>query len=281
MDPAIRARLQVLLRDQQARGLHPGPSAGRNLVKNAVAGLYQHDDDVSGNEVRLVLVQAMVIAYREARKKDPEMAAWLLRSYLEDHPDAPGSRVFEKCDGLIEAAQVLKGVTGSSDRRALFLATKEVQRAAGEFIPLLMAWLAVLWQVQLGDVPDLKLVKAQTPAGTRVKRFVEITNGEDGVFFMLVRVVNIPLRNAIAHSTVTLDDENAQVIFSRIENGARVYEQIDLFQYMVEIYIHTRLPSIYLAALSTILVMETGRADEKLALPAVLQQAFTGVPVRT
>jgi len=277
MDSAIRARIEALARNHRAHSTPPGKASKWSLTENVRSGLYQADDVEEGNTVRLILVQVIVVAYREARKNDPEVASWLFRSYLEDHPEAPGSRLFEKCDGLLEAAHTLKAVAGTRDSRVLFQATKEVHRAVGEFVPLLMAWLALLWQVKQGEQPEFKLLKAQTPAGTKVKRFTEITNGEDGIFYLLSRLINVQLRNAIAHSTVTLDEENARVSFSRIENGVRVYEHIDLTKYMADIYMHTRLPAIYLAALSGILVMETGTPEERLSLPAVIIQAFSGV----
>lgn len=282
MDERMRLRVEALQAGMVSLGKQPtGGSLPQQLIENVKVGLYQADDLDEMNAFRCNLTQVMLVFYREVKKRDPDAALWLLRSYQEDHPDIPGSNLFNKVMSLLEASYNAQkteqdALKGQGNRELIFMTAKECYRAGAGFLSTLMGWMYPLFQVWEGQMPEWKSLK--WPDAKKVDEFERISKGRDGIFFMLTPLVNKHLRNAIAHGDIQLDAENAKVLYSNQIEGQVVHSEMDLMEFVgMGTYLFSRLPAIYLGVISTILVFESGSIKEKLLLPAFSVEKISGV----
>ncbi|GAA0502746.1 hypothetical protein [Deinococcus depolymerans] len=281
---SINARLEALNHAVRSLG-KPITNGGQrmNLIECVWSGLEAPADkeleDI--HSMQLILHQVILAIYREVKKKDPDVAFWMIRSYMIDHPDYPGSNLFSKIASVMEASLALRknSTTAdnktSGDRNTSFLISKEAYRSGVEFISSWMGWMTPLVQVFNGDSPDWRILKK--PAATKIEEFEKQSKGKDGVFSILFNLISKDLRNSIAHSDIQLDSYNGNVIYRNIKSGTE--NSIPLIEFMTPILVMSYLPSIYVGALSAILVMEFGRTEDKLKLPVLSVEAFSGVKI--
>lgn len=282
MDDRMRSRIEAL---QRAMSLLEKQQEHTDLVQqlidNVKSGLYEDDDLDEMNAFRINLTQVMLVLYREVKKCDPDAALWLLRSYQEDHPTAPGSNIFNKLMPLLESSVAAKkigrdGLIGQGNRELAFLSAKEGYRAGMGFLSALMGWMYPLFQVWEDQDHDWKSLK--WPDAKKANEFERISKGCDGIFFMLTPLINKHLRNAIAHGDIQLDSKNVKVLYSNTIEGHLVHSEMDLMEFVgLGTYLFSRLPSIYLGVLSTIFIYESGRPDDILRLPAFSVEKISGI----
>jgi len=280
----MKARLEALEHATQRRG-KPMTNGGQsvNVIECVWGGItLQPEKDLEDLQgIQLILHQVFLATYREAKKHDPETALWLLRSFMEDHPTAPGSNLFSKLVAVLEASLALKAnspklaAPEQGDRNTLFLVAREAYRAGAEFIPALMGWLCPITQAMQGETPNWKILRE--PNGTKTRTFERISGGDDGLFFILFRLINRNLRNAIAHSDVQLDAADGQVSFRYVSGGSLQEERMSVFDFLFAVMMFSHLPTMYLSATSAILLLEFGRPEDKLKLPAITVETFYGV----
>lgn len=253
----------------------------QQLIENVKAGLYQTGDLEEMNAFRINLTQVMLVFYREVKKRDPEAALWLLRSFQEDHPDVPGSNCFSKVMSLLEASYNVQSTSkdalnGRGNRELSFMTAKECYRAGAGFLSALMGWMYLLFRVWEGQAFEGQPLK--WPDAKKADEFEKISKGRDGIFFMLTPLVNKHLRNAIAHGDIQLDSQNAKVLYSNKIEDRIVHSEMNLTEFVgLGTYLFSRLPSIYLGVLSTILIFESGSVEEKLQLPMFSVEKISGV----
>ena len=111
------------------------------------------------------------------------------------------------------------------------------------------------------------------PYSARVDQLSSLTGGEDGAFYLVIRLARPKIRNAIAHGDIWLDSEAAKVRYST--GGAdRKEHEIDLMEFGALAMSGSHLPHSYLAAIGTIAVMEDGSELAKAFLPQHLVRVF-------
>lgn len=282
MDDRMRSRVQAIEHAMVSLGKQPTRgTVNQQLTENVTSGLYQADDLAEMNAFRINLTQVLLVFYREVRRQDPDAALWLLRSFQEDHPAAPGSKMFGKLMSLLEASYAAQktgqdGLKGQGNREVTFMAAKECYRAGTGFLSALMGWMYPLFQVWDTQTPDWKSLK--WPDARKVDEFRRISQGPDGIFFMLTPLINKHLRNAIAHGDIQLDPEQARVLYSNTIEGRLVHAEMDLLEFAgLGTYLFSRLPAIYLGVLSTILIYESKQPDAIFRLPAFSVEKISGV----
>lgn len=281
---SMNARIEAL--NHAVRGLgKPITNGGQrmNLVECVWAGLKAPKDKEMEDihAMQMILHQVILAVYREVKKKDPEVALWMLRSYMVDHPDYPGSNLFSKLASVLEASLAFQKNTPTAtnkvigDRNTLFLISKEAYRSGVEFISSWMGWMVPAMQVFNGESPDWRILKK--PAAIKMEEFEKQSKGDDGLFYILFRLISKELRNSIAHSDIQLDSNNGKVIYRNLKDGTE--NSVPLLDFVVPIVVMSYLPSMYLSALSAILLMEFGRAEDKMKLPTLSVEAFSGVKI--
>ena len=111
------------------------------------------------------------------------------------------------------------------------------------------------------------------PFAARLQQVASLTGGEDGAFDLIARLGKPRIRNAIAHGTIWLDSDMAKVHYTVGNRDKREY-QMDLVEFACLAFSGSHLAEPYLAAISTIAVMEDGSELAKSLLPEHLARVF-------
>jgi hypothetical protein len=220
-------------------------------------------------------MQALIAVYREAKRVDPEIASTFASSFMVDYPGVPESCLIQKWCSLSSACLASREVARSNNQLLVWQQATNQFRAYNEFLNGLLPYLIVLCRTK-----ENKPVKESVfgiPYANKIDQLKTLTGGEDGIFYLIFRIANSRLRNAIAHGTAWLDSEQQRV---RYTDGKPPTEyNLPLDEFMVFNAVASHLLQPYLAALSVIAVMEHGTDQAKLLLPQDLVRLFQFVPL--
>jgi hypothetical protein len=141
-----------------------------------------------------------------------------------------------------------------------------------EYINGLFGYLIILWRIYLNKTVNPNVLN--TSYGNKVNQLSELTGGDDGPFYIYLRMAKPDIRNAIAHESIWLDSDNAIVHYTH-GNQNRVESQIDLVEFMGLATFGSHIAQPYLAAISVIIIMEYGSALAKSLLPESYRRVFS------
>lgn len=284
MDEATKRRLEQM-RQMTEEGLFGEESqqnaerwkdipAGVPYSLNYVQDFYhiRNDDDATMKNPMNIIIQYIIVAYRDAKRHSPEVAIALLTSMIDDFPDIPDTCLYPAVESLISASSALKAVIPGSNYFSVQQQSFKVAQSYNEFLNKLLGFLIAAVRVTKGQ-PASKTLFSQSYAD-KLKELDRLTGGEDGVFYFLFRIAKPNLRNAIAHDTIWIDRENGLVKYT----NKGVESQMDLVEFMAYTSLGSHLPNAYTVAICAIMVMEEGSPSDIQKLPKHIVHAFNHIP---
>lgn len=229
------------------------------------------EDDLKVTRSKAIFSQYIILAYRESKKKDEKIANALLNSFIEDFPSISNSCLLEKWRSLAESILSVKEIAGSKKRLELWQNYSRLFQSYNEFLNGLLNYLILCWKCHLGETIDLSVFESSY--GNKINEFKRITNGENGVFYLIFRIANNQIRNAIAHGDIRFDTESG-IIHYLVGIKNKKEKQIHLDEFMACAVLGSTIAQAYLAGIGTIVVMEGGTEKAKKLLPDFLRKAF-------
>jgi hypothetical protein len=241
------------------------------LCAKVVEDFYSEDPlEAELNQVKDILCKLLLLVYREARIRDRKRALDFAAAFADDFQGHPGSALLPRWKSLAEAAIAFRMVSYSENKllvwQHVWQHASRLVLAYNEFLSGLLGPLLV----SLGEIlgKPFKLGIIDSPYGSKLAAFKKLTGGENGLFYLLVRIARVDLRNAVAHGSAWLDAEARKVRFTQ---GNKVKEdaEVSIEEFMVFATIGSHLAAAYIAALSAIVVFEAdeGKSKELLPLP--------------
>lgn len=219
--------------------------------------------------IRFLTFQIFIVTYREAKRRSPTVAATLVNSFIEDYPGAPESSLTTKWTSLARAGVAFRAVAGGSNSNLIWQQSVKLFQAYNEFLNGLFGYLIALWRAQQG-----RRVNPRVHAcvyGDKVNQLSELTGGDDGLFYLLLRLARPKIRNAIAHESIWLDSDQALVHYVDVTTASE--DTLPLTDFMALAMTGSHLAQPYLAALAAIALLED--SPESVAnLPEHLVRLF-------
>ncbi len=222
--------------------------------------------------MRSLTCQLLIVAYREAKRKDADIALSFVESFIGDYPGVPESSLLSRWCSLAQASLAFREVADSQNPLLVWQQVCKQFQAYNEFLNGLLAYMIILLRTSAGKAVRTAVFDA--PYGNKVDQFNSLTGGEDGPFYLLCRLARPRIRNAIAHETIWLDSDAAKVRYTEGRAPRSEYE-MDLVEFMGLALAGSHLPHAYLAALGVIAVMEAGNDRARSLLPLQLVRAYT------
>ena len=231
--------------------------------------IFNKNDELA--QIRNLTCQLLIIAYREAKKRDAEIAQSLVNSFTTDYPDVPESTLLPRWCSLAQASLAMREVAQSKNRLMVWQQACKQFQAYNEFLNGLLAYLIILWRTKEGR--PVRANVFDTPYANKLDQFSSLTGGEDGAFYLFCRLARPKIRNAIAHETIWLDADENKV---RYEEGRhpRTEHEMDLIEFMGLAAAGSHLAQSYLAAIAVIAIMEEEYELGKKVLPPQLVKVF-------
>jgi len=223
-------------------------------------------------QIRSLACQLLIVAYREAKRKNPSGALAFVHSFIQDYPGVPESSLLPRWCSLAQASLAFREVAHSQNRLLVWQQTCKQFQAYNEFLNGLFAYLIILWRTSLGKNVDTRVFDANY--ANKLDQFNSLTGGENGPFYLFVRLARPRIRNAIAHETIWLDSDAMKVRFTE-GRSHKVESEMDLVEFTALASTGSHLAHAYLAAIGVIAVMEDGTDLAKLLIPPQLVRVLT------
>lgn len=225
-------------------------------------------------EIREMLFSLIVVAYREARRADLNIAYGLIDGFIGDYPGVPESCLLPKWCSLANASIAMREVIPTANKLLVWQQACKLVQAYNEFLNGLLSYLIILWRTAQGK--SINTAVFSINYANKINQFRDLTNGDDGAFYLIFRITQPKLRNATAHESIWLDSETNKVKY--IDGRPPVEHEIDLVEFMTYQAIGSHIGQPYLAAIALIAVMVHGTEQEQAVLPEDLITLFNFVP---
>jgi hypothetical protein len=238
-----------------------------------VADFYSSDSSEieEMTQIRDLICQTLIVAYREARRENLQIAETFLYSFFQDFPGVSESLLMPRWCSLAQAGLAAREVAHSKNRLLIWQQTCKLFQSYSEFLNGLFPYLIILWKTSQKKSFELSVFSSSY--ANKINQFEAITGGDDGKFSILCRIAKPKIRNAIAHETIWFDPDEEKVRFIDGSNKKAEYE-IDLSEFIGYATVGSHLAYIYLAAISAIVVMENYPDFAKSFLPLHLVKLF-------
>jgi len=218
-----------------------------------LADFYVDEDETS--QARDILTQVLIVAYRDAKKNDPDLAKSFANAFITDFPGTTGTALLPRWTSLAEACYGLKAVAHSDNRSMIWQHSSRLVLNMNEFLDGLIGFLIIAWRCAIGRATNANVLG--NAYGSKVHEFGKLTNAEDGVFYLIFRLAKPKLRNALAHGGAWPDYDAGLVRFT--EGGQDGIEhEISIVDFMAFTKLGCDLARSYVASLAAIIVLEDG-----------------------
>lgn len=225
-------------------------------------------------EIRVILFQLIVVAYREAKRVDQKIAFSVVDGFIEDYPGVSESCLLLKWCSMANASIAFREVSQTDNKLLVWQQACKLFQAYNEFFDSLLAYLVILWRTAQNKPTKLAIFSAAY--ADKINQFKDLTGSDDGAFYLIFRLARPNIRNAIAHENIWLDSENGKVMY--VAGKPPVKHEIDLVEFMALQAVGSHLGQVYLAAIALIVVMEYGTVEAQSLLPEELIELFNFVP---
>ena len=242
---------------------------GRSVI--FINDFFSENVDEDTKAARNLLCQMIVVAYRDAKKKDAAQARAFANAFIEDIPTVLGSALLPRWVTLAETSFAYKNDSKSENPSLVWNNLTKLVLATNEFLDGLIGLLIIAWRCALGKTVNTNVLGNNY--GSKVNEFAELTKGENGPFYLFFRMADPKLRNSIAHSSIWLDSDEKKVRYIVGQQEKTEYE-MDLMKFMSMAYLGSHLASAYVAALATIVVLEDSGSAAKGFIPMHLVNLF-------
>jgi hypothetical protein len=213
------------------------------------------------------LVKIVMLPYRESKKHDPDVASAYALAFVRDYPGTSGTTLLSQWSALGEAIGAFKS-HGSKDRASAWQTSSRVVLSLNEFLNALVGLMVVAWRCGLGKTVNPNVLK--NPYGSKVHEFGELTGGVDGLFGGLLKLAQPRLRNGLGHGTAWPDYEAGLIRYTDGRDHVVEYT-MDYVEFFAYVHAAGVVAQAYIAALNSIVVMESSDSSAVSAMPPHLQ----------
>ena len=238
-------------------------------VADFCESLPKHEPEIS--KMSDLICQIHIAAYREASRKQPDISSHFVHSFIQDYPGVAESCLLPKWTSLAKSCLALRELGKSQNKLLIWQQSLKLFQSYNEYLSGLFGYLIILWRIYL-DKP-VKPDVLNTSFGNKVNQLSELTGGDDGPFYLYLRIAKPDIRNAIAHETIWLDSDNAIVHYSH-GNQNKIESQIDFIEFMSLATFGSHIAQPYLVAIAVIVIMECGSGFAKSLLPESYRKVF-------
>lgn len=166
------------------------------------------EGDAATQAMQLHLYDELARLARAALRRDRDQAGFFANSLHSDHPDVPGSGMRKVWGSMVTATHATRDVAkrtlaGDPPARSVVWGTqRELCRSGNEFLSQLYGWMLLLAGVAGGAPPKTGYLKARL--GVKLETLPGVLAASGHACPLWLGLVDVPLRNAIAHDDVEL-----------------------------------------------------------------------------
>lgn len=229
------------------------------------------EEDQMMAKIADIFCQLIIVIYRDAKKQDEVVARAFANSFIEDFPGSIGSCLYPQWEALAKASFAFKSISDNKNQLLAWQQSLKLVQAYNEFLNALLGYFLIAWRCALGKSYSVSVLG--NAYASKLNEFSQLTDGEDGAFYLLFRLANPDLRNAVAHEDIWLDQATNLVRYSAGKNPKMTYE-MSLEEFVGYGAVGANLGQAYIVAIASIIVLEDGTAQDIKQLPPHLIKVF-------
>ena len=241
-------------------------------VSDFCTGLSSDSPEIA--QMRQLACQVLIVAYREANRKDPDIAMHFVNSFIQDYPGVQESSLLPRWTSLVNASLATRELAHSQNRLLIWQQSLKLVQAYNEYLSGLFGYLIILWRTHLKKSVNPNVLN--TTYGNKINQLSKLSGGDDGIFYFYLRLAHPDIRNAIAHESIWLDSEANIVRYSH-GNQNKQESQIGLVEFMAIAASGSHIAQPYLVAISVIVIMESESELAKSLLPESYRKVFSHI----
>lgn len=211
--------------------------------------------DLETAQMRDTICKSIISTFRDANRKDPDIAAHFVNGFIQDYPGVSESCMTPRWASLASACLAFREICQTTNKILIWQQAIKLFQSYNEFLNGLFGYLIILCRVSQGKTVNSNVLN--TAYGNKIHQLEEVSDGENGPLYLLLRIAKPDIRNACAHETIWLDSEQNMVRYT-YGNQNKVEAEIDLAEFMVLTSAGTHLAQPYLAAIAFLVVMDAG-----------------------
>tara|TARA_R110002072_G_C7832112_1_gene524261 strand:- start:125 stop:991 length:867 start_codon:yes stop_codon:yes gene_type:complete len=211
--------------------------------------------DLETAQMRDTICKSIISTFRDANRKDPDIAAHFVNGFIQDYPGVSESCMTPRWASLASACLAFREICQTTNKILIWQQAIKLFQSYNEFLNGLFGYLIILCRVSLDKTVNPNVLN--TAYGNKIHQLEELSGAETGPLYLLLRIAKPDIRNACAHETIWLDSEQNMVRYT-YGNQNKVEAEIDLAEFMVLTSTGTHLAQPYLAAIAFLVVMDAG-----------------------
>jgi hypothetical protein len=147
-----------------------------------VADFYSSDstDTEEMAQIRDLICQTFIFAYREARRENLQIAEAFLYSFVQDFPGVSESLLLPKWCSLAQASLAFKELAHSNNRLLVWQQACRLFQSYSEFLNGLLPYLIILRKISQKKSFELSVFSSSY--ANKINQFEAITGEDDGFF---------------------------------------------------------------------------------------------------
>lgn len=250
--------------------------SGIELLLWNVANFYKEmdkTDDENIKRAQSIIYQTIIVAYREANRNNPEVATALVNSFTSDYPNIPNTCLLPKWHSLASASLSFKEVHDLNPLVS-WEASKQLFQAYNEFLNGLLGYLLLCWRARQGR--DINTDVLTQNYAQKLTQFKDVSDGEDGIFYLIFRIAKPRIRNACAHGEIWLDSNKGVVRYN--DHVEEEEKDVPIEDFLIWNSMGSIISNSYLSALATIAILEEGSEEQKELIPEKTRDFFNFIP---
>jgi hypothetical protein len=224
-----------------------------------------------------LIAQLLMVVYRETKNKDQAFAEAYLKSFIDDFPGTFGTALAPKWQSLASTSITFRAIASNNSEPLLaWQSAKPLFEAYNEFLNVLLSYLIIGWQIVRSKRYSLNTFK--NAYGNKAQVFSDLTDGENGPFYIFHRIAKPRIRNAIAHGDIHLNRDKAIILYADGKGNKRRNYTIDVVEFVGLAAVGSHLARAYLTAIACIAAYEHDEGKAKRQLPEHVYKLLDSLP---
>lgn len=160
----------------------PGVPFALEMIQDLYAPKTEDEKSIHG--IVNLIVQLLIITYRDAKRADSDVAKAFYMSLVEDFPKVPKTNLYSTFETAVKSSYAHQGAIASKDAIAIEQTALKLVEAYNEFLSSLYGPMLACLRVVQGLPVSKNLFKKKY--AERLAEVNELTGGEDGAYYILV-----------------------------------------------------------------------------------------------
>lgn len=280
MNEEMKRKLLQLIQDtkngyfgEKAKSEYIESTTHSNIISYFTKFIYElyqpFENDSNLYKIAQKISEYLLILYIDTKVKKTMVANALYFSLFNNFPSTINTNLFDKYRSLLESSISFKNSIVLEDKIVLWTLSKKLIEDYNEFLNGLLGYINICAKVVLGKKYNPNIFNNSYQA--KIDEFTSLKLNY--IFPVISNLINVELRNAIAHSMIIHNAED-EIEYTFKKGSKFETKKISLAEFVALAATGTYLTCGYIASLAMIFVFENGNILDIAFLPSEIKSIY-------